>query len=74
MVSACMVFYIPITNSFVFDAMFTTIVRPQPCAHPLQHAGNTIARVQCTEIGIPNRDGHTCIHTYTDAKRDAKQN
>ena len=43
--------------------------------HACKHAGNSNARVQCTEISIPKRDGHTYIHTYihTDAKRDAKQ-
>ena len=39
--------------------------------HACKHTGNSNARAQCTEIGIPKRDGHTYIHT--DAKRDAKQ-
>ena len=36
----------------------------------VQHAININVRVQCIEISIPKRDGHTYIHT--DAKRDAK--
>ena len=70
MASACMVF-LPF---FVFDATFTTIVRPHPLRTPLTCSmQETIMRVRGVSklAFLSVTDIQTYIHT--DAKRDAKQ-
>ena len=65
MASACMVFFgtafFLFDRSDVHDNSAATFFAHAPY---MQHAGNTNARAQCTEISIPKRDGHTYIHTY----------
>ena len=69
MASACMVFLTVLCiRRDIHDNSAASSFAHAPY---MQHAGNTDAHAQCTEISIPKRDGHTYIHT--DAKRDAKQ-
>ena len=58
MASACMVFIS--TVLCVHDNSAATSFAHAPY---MQHAVNTNARVQCTEINIPKHDGHTYIPT-----------